>query len=1017
MHFEVRLFANPAIFQDGVSVEAFSSFQLQRLIAMLVLEPGERLPRSRIAFRLWPDSPEAQARTNLRKLLHQLRRGIADIDRFIEIGQQDIRWRADPSSRVDAIEFAAALHEQDDARAMAAYRGDLLPDCYDEWIIEARDRLREAAGEALDRLAAAAEENGDLPGAIARASERLELDPCWEPAHRRLMRAHGELGNRAAAMQVYHQCAERLDAELGVSPDPETQAVYRKVRGRGQDTSPVSSAVIDSWPMVGREDELARLAAVWEAAAAGRAHLLLISGEPGIGKTRLIDEFARYIQGEGNIVRARAYEAAGRLPWGVIVEWLRSQPIRSAIERVASQWRGVLDVLLPELRTAPLPAEKSKAAIIDPSFRRQLFDAVAETLVAMERPTLLVVDDFQWADTDTIQFISFLIASRAASPLLVAGTVRDEEIGPDHALTRMQIGLGAKGNVTALQLAPLGAAATAQLVFHLTGDIIEPGEADQVWRDTSGIPLFLVEAARARLTGSSAGTVPLSPTVRATIASRLDRLSPTVGSVVELAATIGQAFNIDTLTLASKEDEDDVHDAIDELWRRRIIRERGAAYDFTHAQIREVACERISPARLRRLHRDIADAMLTVHGSEAGPYSARIARHQEAAGRVAAAVDAHRHAAEHAAAVYSLGEAIASCQRGLALFEQLAAGPERDARELELRLALGPPAVARDGYGSAIARQSYERSLVLCKRLGREVEPAVLRGLGLAAVTACDFDRSTRWAEALLALKDDVIARTEGHYLYGVSSFWRGDLESADRHLAAAISSYEPGHGPTHRKYFAQDPEAVCLIRLALTRLWCGDIGGARQLARRARTLAASLDHPLTSGYVRVYEAMAAVELDDVDWLCDAVREGSAAVRLGASLIDKGGDLYAAWLDVIEARPGASESLAQSVAGMRAEHETLHLTHALSLLARAHLRAGDFDRGLGAVTEALDWGASHDQRYAEPLLRRVEGDLLLAKGDHMAAASAFTQSLEVGRAQGAAWFASQAADRLEALRS
>lgn len=1009
------MFSNPALYQDGSSVGAFSLLQLQRLIAMLVLEPGERLPRSRIAFRLWPDSTEAQAHTNLRKLVHQMRRAIAEVDRFIEIDQQYVRWRTDSPSRVDVIEFQSALHAQEDARAMATYYGDLLPDCYDDWIVEARDRLRTAAGEALDRLTAAAEAAGDPRGVIERASERLKLDPCWEPAYRWLMRGHGQLGNRAAAMQVYHQCCERLDAELGVSPDPETQAVYREVCRRDGDTPPVSGAVLGSWPMVGREDELADMASTWEASAAGRAHLLLISGEPGIGKTRLIDEFARYIQGQGNIVRARAYEAAGRLPWGVVVEWLHSPPIRSAIERLAPQWRRVLDTLLPELRTAPLPAEKIRSAVIDPSFRRQLFDAVAKALVPTDRPTLLVVDDLQWADTDTIQFISFLIASCPDAPLLVAGTLRDEEVGRDHAVAEMRTGLGAKGNVTELELAPLGTAATAELVFHLTGDTLNAGDVDRVWRDTSGIPLFLVEATRAGFTATSGIAVPLSPTVRATIASRLDKLSPTVGSVVELAATIGQAFHIETLTQASQEDEAEVHDAVDELWHRRIIRESGAAYDFTHGRIREVAYERINPARRLQLHRAVADAMLTVHGAEAGPYSARIAGHQEAAGRLDAAIDAYRQAAEHAAALYSLDEAIASCQRGLALFGKQTTGPERDERELELHMALGPPAVARDGYGSAIARESYQRSLVLCRRLGREVEPAIVRGLGLAAVTACDFDRSVQWAKALLALEDDVIARTEGHYLYGVSSFWRGDLEAAERHLLAAISCYEPRHGPIHRKYFAQYPEPICLIRLALTRLWRGDVGGTRQLAMRARELATSLDHPLTCSYVGAYQAMTAVELRDADWLREAITEGNTAVGLGISLLVKGGGLYAAWLDVIQERPDARALLAQAVAGMRGEHQTLHLTHGLGLLARAHLVAGDCDRGLDAVNEALDWGASHDQRYTEPLLRCVEGDLLLASGASRAAANAYAKALEVSCAQGAAWFARQATERLEAL--
>ena len=1015
---QVRLLGNPAVSLDGADLEAFASSRLQRLLALLILQPGTPLPRQRIAFRLWPDSTETQARTNLRKVLHDLRQALAEVDTYVELDQHHLRWRSDRSSWVDVVAFREALRRGDDQSAVEFYRGDLLPDCYDDWIIEERDRLHREAGEALDRLAALAEAQGDTVATIGHAGARLRLDSTWEPAYQRLIRAHSQLGNRAEAMRLYHKCAEILEAELGLEPDPMTRTVYDQVRGRGGPSVEPDVPAVASTSLVGRDEELARAVSAWRQAAAGEACLLLVTGEAGIGKTRVVDELVRSVQGEATIARSRAYEAAGRLPWGPVVEWLRAQEIRSTVARLAPGWRAELTALLPELRADPSLPGPGERQSLDPATRRQLFDAVASALLAGGRPLLLVVDDLQWCDADTVDLIGFLIASRPSPSVLVVGTVRSDELSDEHPLNRLVAGLAREGAVTDVALAPLDVSSTASLVRRLTGEDITVDEAERLWRETAGNPLFLVEAARAGLTREDGVlSISMSPTITATIAARLGRLSPVACSVVELAATVGREFGPELLVEASGGSEQEVVDAVDELWRRRIVREQETAYDFTHDKIREVAYQGISPVRRRRLHRAVADALVVSHGRGSGPHSAQLAAHLEAAGLVSDAVNAHLGAAEHAATVSGFDEAIASCRRGLALLEQLSPGPRRDERELALRLALGAPVVARDGYASPQAQEVYERSMTLCHRLGRQVDPAILRGLGLASVVSCRFDRSIHFAEQLLALEDDPIARTEGHYLFGVSSFWRGELALAEDHLREAISSYRPSQGPIHRTYFAQDPKAICLIRLALTRLWRGDVTEARDIGMEARSYGVALEHPMTLGYVLVYTAMMAIELGDVEWLRREVATSRESGQPGLSFIATVQGLYEAWLGVLDHRPGAIQALQAAVDHMRAEHESLHLTHGLSVLARAHLLTGSIGHGLDAVHEALAWGADHDQRYADALLLRIESELLEAQGDAAEAEVALARAGAVANAQGAQMLRQQALDRQEELRT
>jgi DNA-binding SARP family transcriptional activator len=1005
---------------DGEPLEGFASPRLQRLVAHLTVVPDVAVSRSQLAFALWPDSAEGQARTNLRKLLHELRQALPDADRYVDMSGQTIRWRLDAPADVDVVAFTQAIEHDDHAAAARAYRGDLLPGCYDDWTLSERDRLHAQAIEALRRLATDATKSGDDLSALEYAQQLLRLDPLCEEAYRWSMHAHARRGDRAEALRAYHRCVEVLERELAVEPDPATRELYSaQLVGTGTPTAdgPTPAPTAGTAPLVGRRTERARTQQIWRSAAAGRAHVLLVSGEPGIGKSRLVDELAREVAAEGNAVaRTRAYEAGGRLPWGPVIDWLRSEALRPNVDRLDAVWLVELSRLLPEVRSnrPDLPAVPG----IRDDRRFQLFDSIAQVVLAQPSPLLLVIDDLQWADADTLESIGFLIRRAPGMPLLIAATVRSEEIEPGGALETLTSALGRDEALTELALESLDTRATTELAAHLTGTALDQDAGEQFWKETEGNPLFVVEAARAGLAGGDEHAF-LTPTVQAVIRARLAGLTHQAHELVEVAATIGRGFTVEALAAAARVQEDDLVDALDDLWRRRIIREQGSGYDFTHDKLREVAHAGISPARRRRLHRIVAEVLTATHAADLGPVSADLAAHYEQAGLVTDAIEAYRRAAAHAMVVFSLDDAIASIHRALALLEQLPGGADRDATELDLRIALGVPQVVREGYGALSSQESYERSRVLCRRLGRPVDPPILRGLGLASLVQCRFDRATGFGKELLEQGPaDPIAAVEGHYLIGVSEFWRANLTESRRHLEAVLATYRSEHTAEHLDRYAQDPKAVCTVRLALTRLWGGDARFAAERSADAVALAEELDHPPTYGYVLPYSAMVAAEIGDRDTLADRVQAAEAlyaryAQAFMASLVR----LQRGWLDVLDGHDSL-ERLTAAVNEWRTRDQALHLTHGLVLLARASLVTGTLETGRAAVREGIEWGRTHDQRYYEAEFWRLDGELLQATGGGRAAEVSFRRALAVADAQGARWLydrAEQSIGRMTAV--
>ncbi|SFO22189.1 transcriptional activator domain-containing protein [Pseudonocardia ammonioxydans] len=1012
----LRVLGDTGVLVDGHPVPEVSGPRGQRLLARLVLADGG-VSRDRLAAELWPGSAAGQARTNLRKLLHEVRGRLPD--GAVAIDRWTIRWAAGPAAYVDVLAFRRALARGDPAGGVRHYGGDLLPGCDDDWVLVAREELRRLAVGALADLVTAAAEAGDTDAVVTRAHALLRLDPGHEPGCRLLLRALVRRGERGEALRTYHRLTAAL-RELGAEPDPATVAAAR----------PLTGAPAPGYGTLhGRRDEWTAVHRAWRQARAGQPRLLLVTGEAGIGKTRLVEELAARAGAEGAAVASgRAYEAAGGLPWGPVLDWLRSDTVRPALDRLPGVWRDELCRLLPELAAG----RRAGAATTGAARRHRLLEAARRGLLAAGEPLLLVLDDLQWCDPDTLELCEYLVRASPPARLLVAGTARDDEADDHHPLVALRRRLAAARAAVTVVLGPLDRAATLRMAAALVRRDLDATAGDRLWAETDGNPLFVVEAVRAGL-GAVAGHG-LTPTIHAVVAARLDRLGAGARRLAEVAATVGRAAGPTVLAAAAGRSEDDLVDDLDELWHRHVLRERGAGYDFQHDRVRDVVLDAIGPARRRMLHRAVAEA-LESHHTDLGPVSARLAAHYEAAGLEQRAVAAYERAAAHAYRVFALDDGIALSQRALRLLDGTPRGAQRDEVELRLRTALGVPLVARRGYGADAVGRCYTRALTLHRRLGTRPGPAVLRGLGLHAVVTCRFQRAAELGHELLAAGDgDRLARVEGDYVLGVTRFWCGEFAAAEHHLGSAVTTYRGQDSPVHVAQFAQDPNAVCLSRLALTQLFRGRPADAAATMRRALRAAAELDHPMTSGYVLAWEAIrATLTRPDAgsaptpdSWAPDGDDPGGgdldrAVAELDAvtspmhiDFFDTTARMLAGWRDVLAGVPGALPTLRAAVEAQR-DDQPLQLTLGLSLLARAHLLTGDPGTGREIVADALTRTARTGQYYLLAELHRVDAELLVRTGDGPAAVAAAHRAITVAETQDAPWLRDRARHTLHRL--
>ncbi len=991
----VRLLGGLEIRLHGAALPPLESARAESLLAYLLLHRHVAVLRAQLAFLLWPDSSETQARTNLRHLLHTLRRSVPPVEQLLEVTPRTLQWRPQAEVWLDvaafesALDLAAASAGEDERlqalrEAVAAYAGDLLAGCYDEWLLAERERLHERHLQALQELTALLERRGELTEAIRHAEQLQRLDPLREETCRALMRLHDARGDRARALRAYHACRAALERELGAEPSPPTRAAYEALLGSEPPRAAGGETPAAGAPLVGRAAERTRLLDLWRSADSGRAQLVLVAGEPGIGKTRLVEELRAWCAGRGiDTAEARAYPAEGPLAYGLAVAWLRSDALARRRARLARPLLAELATLLPELLDErdlepprPLP---------DDERRRRLFDAVVETVVATDAPLLLVLDDIQWCDRESLQLVHYLLRARPQARLLVAATVRREEIDEHHPLAEVAAALEAAGRSSEVLLDRLSAEETAALAERLRGRPLDGDAAARLFAETEGNPLFVVEALRAGWSGSEGEPHVLSPRVQAVIASRLARLSEPVHELAGLAAAVGRPFTASLLAAASDLDEQSLVRGLDELWRRRIVREDGAdAYDFDHDRIREVAYAELGPALRRRHHLRIATALAAAPGDEAEQASAEIAWHFEQAAEVRAALDWYARAVEAAQRVHATRKAVRLAERALALVVALPEGNDRDERELALLGLLVVPVGALDGAVAPRLLEAERRALELSASRGVEPAPAVLRWAALSSLAEGRLQDARALGERLrrrAAQEADGAMLVESCYVLGVSAFWQGELEAAREEFEAAVAGYRPEHRGTHLVRYGLDPQVICRSRLANTLWLLGHVDAALAACDDARALAAEVGHPATLGTALVFAALLALELRDEGLLrrhVQALAEASTREEGRANLTSA--RALAGYLLALDGKPaeGLGEIRALLDETRRAEHAPGIHALLFRVLLEGYARAGDSATGL-----ELARSAPADRAGAalfEPEVRRLTAALLAAAG-------------------------------------
>jgi DNA-binding SARP family transcriptional activator len=1033
----MSLLGEQSISDDRAGIVQARSSRAVTLVAFLAVHAGSPQARQRIAGLLWPESSDAQALTNLRRELHHLRQVLGD-EASLVVTARDLCWHDTRTCRVDVRVFdnerkaaLAAAAAGDDAgillhgtAAIAAYRGELLPGVYEDWLLDARAAIERQCVDLCDLLCAARARTGDMAGAVEAARHRVRLQPLEEVGYRTLMELQADLGDRAGAVSTYHHCASVLERELGVAPDPATRKAFHRLMAqahpaaRSATQSPATTKAKPRRPgsaaaqLVGRSAELSALQGVWQAAVSGRRGLVLVAGAAGVGKTRLVTELAGAARLQGAVVAtAQCFGAAGRLALAPVADWLRTDAVRSAVATLDPVWRAEVGRLLPAGGRGG-----GSLATTDAWQQHRFFEGLARALIAVRRPLLLVLDNAQWCDQETLAFITFCLRlaadpqaadPQAADPqaagtrLLVAATVREEDLDEDRELAGWLVRMRATGLLTEVCLSPLQAADTARVAEAISGQRLSRADGDLLHAATGGFPLYIVEAARGA--ADPDGTLPVGD-LAAVLRKRLDQGTESAREVAGLAAAVGTNFTLDLITEASDLDADRVVEAVDELWRRRIIREFQDGYDFSHDLLRDTAYEGISPPRRWLLHRRIAQGLELLHAEDTDSVAAQLAEQYARAARPERAVAYYRRAADIAAGRFAHAEEIRLHEKALAIIAAAPPGRDRDSRELAVLEAMAAPLNARYGYSSPQVRQALERSIALAESLGRR-DSSVAGQAALAAAlfvegrTADSHSMATRALD--LADPESELAG-QAHFAAGCAAFGRGMPAEGLRHLELAA---KPASGAVWLTVGTR-PDVHGKAFSAHAHWLLGHQGEALAACGEAITLARAIDHPYSQAVALAYASLThqmrhdlpelRKTVGDLRRLCERYdfayyrewalildgwsREGAT----GASLVRRGiGNLKSAgafarmpyWLSLLadlcarDNRPGAARAtLDAALAAGRVHHDAWWLPEVLRMRAA-------YDDEQAAVTRLLSAAAMASEHGSVALLRRCERDL------------------------------------------
>lgn len=938
---EFRILGPLEVVDGGQTVE-LSGHKQRALLAVLLLEANQVVSSDRLIEMLWDGEPPATARKALYVHVSQLRKLLGK--ERVETKAPGYRLRVGPDE-LDLDRFQRLRHEGRYAEALSLWRGQPLAEfAYQRFARTERARLEELRlACAEDRVESELDAGGHTE-LVGELDVLVSEHPLRERLRRLQMLALYRSGRQAEALEAYEESRRLLGDELGLEPGRELKELQRAILN--QDASldrPRRRPAVDQrgaaseggGVFVGRERELGQLLAALDNAFAGRGSLILISGEPGIGKSRLADRLAGEASARGaRVLVGRCWEAGGAPAFWPWIQALRGfvrdsepQTLRGQLGPGASD----LAQLLPELNEL-LPGLPEPIQVDSEGARFRLFDAAAEFLrnACVAQPIVLVLDDLHAADVPTLLLLQFIAQQLPSSRLLIVAAYRDVDPIPGDPLTATLAEAAREATTSRIPLAGLSRDEVAEYVELVDAADATSALATALHEQTEGNPLFVVEAVRL-VAGESNTTARLAipPTVRDVIVRRLARLTNECREVLVVAAVVGREFTVDVIARIQQVSESDAATTLDEAIAARVVADipgEAGRLRFGHVLIRDTLYDGLSAQKRAALHRAAAAALEALHGDAPGPYLAELAHHSIAGGSLRDGFEYARRAADRAVALFAFEEAERLYGVALDLTHE-------DAVRCDLLIAIGE-ARARAGE-AAEAKAAFREAADLAESNGL-AESLARAALGYGGRVIWDASRHDPTFQPLLenalaALDDQdsilrarLLARLAGGPLrhsaaddparrrqmseQALAMARRiGDASTLAYALSAYISSY---HGPDFtrrqvdvaREIVQVASEAGDLERAvegyedALEAAFeLGDLPAAHTYLEGVRALAEELRQPTQRWVVTVYEGFFALlegRFDEAEQLIAESRSIGEQTQISTSTASETLQLY-----------------------------------------------------------------------------------------------------------------------------
>ncbi|MGW1423371.1 AAA family ATPase [Bradyrhizobium manausense] len=782
--------------------------------------------------------------------------------------------------------------------------------------------------------------------------------------------------------------------------------------------------------LVGRQEELDLLLRRWRRAASGEGQVVLLAGEPGIGKSRLLAALQERLQTELH-ARLRYFCSPQRvdsafLPIVTQLEraagFLREDTPEAQLDKLAALLEPASpsledQALLAELLSIPFKGHFLPLQLTPRGKKEKTFEALLRQLhgLAQQRPVLMLFEDVHWIDPSSRELLDLVVERVQHLPVLLLITFRPE-------FERIWAG---QAHVTMLSLSRLDRREGAALVQQVIGEgTLGSDVVSEIVERTDGVPLFLEELTKAVLEADDrvAGTfsrvsrtaLAIPATLHASLMARLDRLGSPAKEVAQVGAAIGREFSYELLRAVAQRSSAELDEALDQLVSAELIFRRGmppdAEYSFKHALVQDAAYGTLLRRARHKLHGRIANALEQLFPERASIEPELLAHHFTEAGQAEIAISYWLKAGRRSAERSADQEAVRHLRRGLEMLMTLPHSTQKDQQELDFQLALGTPLAAQHGYGNPLVGAARDRAIALCEELGdmQHLLPSLYGQYGYC-IASGRIPKALEYSErcqSLAAHTGDRVARLIAHRAMGASLLELGEFEAAKAQLEQILVIDRVETDQALSALYLADPHASGLAYLALS-LWA--LGYPDQaIAARQKAIKHALDanHANTSGIVGIYAgAQLSVLLGKMADVKSDVEDLNALLGSRVPLWAVScGQILRGWAI------GCAEQLEDGIALMKqgihaAEQQVrFHSPHYHSLLAVLQARAGDMQGGLSTIRKATELIAETGEYLWHADVLRIEGELRLLVEASMEAEASLVQALELARKQRAKSF-------------